>query len=89
MAHQEEVIVDGFGHAHHGALVTPLHGLAIDGVRPRVGSVAAQHEQDVDAPGHDGVHNFWDVAAATGGAQHGAALQVDVLHVLPGQLLDL
>lgn len=49
-AHQEDVVVDGLGHADDAAHDAICRALLLDGVGARIAAVAAHHKENVDAP---------------------------------------
>jgi hypothetical protein len=64
LAHQQDVIVNGFGHScNHAAHTLPLN-LLLNGIGCCVASVPANHKHHVKAPQVNTAHNLLDVGAA-------------------------
>ena len=63
-AHQQDVIVDGFGDADDGAGDAAARALLLDRVCARIAAVAAHDEHHVDRPHVYPLHDLLDVRAA-------------------------
>src|SRR5262249_35903022 len=74
------IAVDGFGDSHHAKLVTSLLGLLKQYFGAALRAIAANREEDIDAPAHQVVHRTRRVYRATRGAQNGAGLQVNPIY---------
>ena len=83
--HERHVVVDGLRDADHRQRVAALPGFLEQLVAAALRAVAADGEEDVHAAPDQVVHGEADVHRAARGAEHRAALLVDVVHELGRQ----
>ena len=74
LVNDEDIVIDRFGYRHDGTKYVLPHAFFVDGLRSRISPVTPQHEEHVDHPEVETLHNLVDLGVTPTCAEDGTTL---------------